>query len=273
MKQTAFQWTRGFWQNWRESENPYRKYKSQRDRELALKASTLQDGERVLEVGCGYGWISQALWEVARIEWFGVDLSPEMVSDICAANPSQCLRASVADACQLPYQNEEFDKVVCTGVLMHIREDASALSELVRVLRPSGVLTCSITNALSPFSFAVRIWNSRKVGFVQKFRIPASFRELLKQFGMRTTEILGDGIFVTVPLRIGKFHFPPIWAFSKVSRMDQWMTARFPWLAYEVWFRAVKEVPRDTHKTSFQITARSRKAAGQILDRAYKRLS
>jgi cyclopropane fatty-acyl-phospholipid synthase-like methyltransferase len=64
-----FEWTPGFWQSWRESSNPYRQYKSERDRKLVLKSLQLRDGERVLEVGCGYGWISRALWAAAKVEW------------------------------------------------------------------------------------------------------------------------------------------------------------------------------------------------------------
>ena len=53
MDQTNFEWTPDFWQGWRESDNPYRKYKSERDRRLVVDSLELCDGERVLEVGCG----------------------------------------------------------------------------------------------------------------------------------------------------------------------------------------------------------------------------
>jgi ubiquinone/menaquinone biosynthesis C-methylase UbiE len=241
MNQQNFEWTRDFWQGWRESTNPFRQYKSQRDRQLVLKALHLRDGERLLEVGCGYGWISRALWDAANIEWFGVDRSPEMVSQLRTESSKQSHHALLADACQLPYRDGEFDKVICTGVLMHIREDIFALRELIRVLRPGGLLVCSINNALSPYSLLVRIWNSRKTRFVQKFRIPASFRRILKEAGVQSEEMVGDGIVATVPIAIGPLHFPPVTTFSAVSKLDERVTDKFPWLAYEVWFTAVKD--------------------------------
>ena len=77
-----FAWTPDFWQGWRESQSPYRRHKSERDREIVLALLEPRDGERILEVGCGYGWISVALWQAARIHWFGVDGSPAMIQQL-----------------------------------------------------------------------------------------------------------------------------------------------------------------------------------------------
>ncbi|MGB6980225.1 MAG: hypothetical protein WBD66_13550, partial [Candidatus Acidiferrales bacterium] len=70
MDQSGFEWTPDFWRNWRESKNPYRQYKSDRDRRLALELLRLRAGDRILEVGCGYGWISQVIWDAAKVEWY-----------------------------------------------------------------------------------------------------------------------------------------------------------------------------------------------------------
>jgi SAM-dependent methyltransferase len=240
MAKNEFEWTPNFWQGWRESDNPYRQYKSWRDRLLVSRLLELRDGERVLEVGCGYGWISQALWKSARIEWIGVDRSPEMVSSLLRTAPVAEGRALVADAVRLPFEDCKFDKVLCTGVLMHILDGDLAVRELVRVLRPEGRLVCSINNALSPFSLPVQLWNLRKKGFVQKFRSPKSFRKFLSDCRIELTEIAGDGILATVPISISKFQFPPPSAFPTVLKVDKWATDRFPWLAYEIWFSGVK---------------------------------
>ena len=240
MNQKQFEWTPDFWQGWRESGSPYRRYKSMRDRQLVLKALAPCDGERVLEVGCGYGWISHALWQAARIDWFGVDRSAEMIRSLRATPASDSSRALIADACQLPFQDSHFDKVLCTGVLMHVAEEKTAVRELARVLRPGGVLVCSINNALSPCSLPVRLWNQRKKGFMQKFRYPASFRRLLRAESVQPDAMAGDGIIATVPLTFGPFRFPPESAFRTIQKLDEWAASHFSWLAYEVWFRGVK---------------------------------
>jgi SAM-dependent methyltransferase len=243
MDQMNFKWTPDFWQGWRESDNPYRKYKSERDRRLVVNSLQLRDGERVLEVGCGYGWISRALWSAAKIEWIGVDRSEEMISRLRTTHPECGGWALLADASRLPFGDGEFDKVLCTGVLMHIADNTTAVQELIRVLRPGGRLLCSINNALSPYSFPVRLWNQRKKGFVQKFQLPGSFRRILRDGGVQLDAMTGDGIVATVPLTIGRFHFPPVSISSTICRWDEWTSDRCAWLAYEVWFCGVKVMP------------------------------
>ena len=43
-----------------------------------------------------------------------------------------------ADICDLPFENNEFDVIFCNHVLEHIEDDAKAMSELYRVLKPGG---------------------------------------------------------------------------------------------------------------------------------------
>jgi SAM-dependent methyltransferase len=43
-----------------------------------------------------------------------------------------------ADICNLPFQNDAFDVVLCNHVLEHIEDDKKAMSELYRVLKPGG---------------------------------------------------------------------------------------------------------------------------------------
>ncbi|MGV6845305.1 MAG: class I SAM-dependent methyltransferase [Lutibacter sp.] len=43
-----------------------------------------------------------------------------------------------ADICNLPFQTESFDVVICNHVLEHILDDEKAMSELYRVLKPKG---------------------------------------------------------------------------------------------------------------------------------------
>ena len=242
MNPSEFEWTPDFWQGWRESDNPYRQYKSRRDRQLVLESLDLHDGDRVLEVGFGYGWISQSLWGAAKIEWFGVDRSAAMVSRLLGLSPHSHPRGLLADAVRLPFRDGEFDKVLCTGVLMHIADTESAVRELVRVLRPGGRLACSINNGLSIYSLPVRIWNRQKAGFIQKFHFPSAFRKFLRATGVEVNQTSGDGIVATVPFRIGPIRFPPPSAFPALHKLDEWAANRFPWLAYEVWFSGVKVV-------------------------------
>lgn len=240
MNPARFEWTPEFWQGWRESADPYRRYKSARDRQMAVQTLEPQDRDRILEIGCGYGWISEELWASARIDWVGVDRSDEMVQRLRASHPEHAEAAFSADACRLPFADAKFDKVLCTGVLMHISSYATAIRELVRVLRPGGVLLCSFNNALSPWSLPVRLWNRHKPGFLQKFVFPASFCGLLRNAGLRLESRAGDGIIATVPIALGPLHFPPERFHSSICRLDQWAAQRLPYFSYEIWVRGLK---------------------------------
>ena len=56
-----------------------------------------------------------------------------------------------ADILDLPFQNEEFDIVICNHVLEHIEDDAKAMSELYRVMKKGGwgILQVPMKNSLA----------------------------------------------------------------------------------------------------------------------------
>lgn len=238
----GYEWTPDFWQSWRAARNPCRHFKSQRDRHIALELLAPHAGDRILEVGCGYGWISEALWQAAPVEWLGVDRSEKMLHRLRSLHP-RAARSMVADAARLPFADCSFDKVLCTGVLMHIADDDAALSEMARVLRPGGRFLCSINNALSPFSCLTRVRNLFKVGFVQKFRRPSRFRRRLRELGLQPEAIVGDGILTSVSIANRHVSIPPRCLFPLLHAIDARLLPRWPGLAYEVWFAARKYSP------------------------------
>ena len=54
-----------------------------------------------------------------------------------------------ADILDLPFEDELFDFVLCNHVLEHIEDDAKAMSELFRVLKPGGIGIFQIPQDLS----------------------------------------------------------------------------------------------------------------------------
>jgi SAM-dependent methyltransferase len=104
---------------------------------LAVLAPALGAGRpRVLDAGCGTGMNVAVLSRLGPS--VGVDRAPEALRG-CRA---RAVPAAQADVLSLPFPAGTFDLVTSFDVLYHrwVEDDAAAVSELVRVLRPGGLL-------------------------------------------------------------------------------------------------------------------------------------
>ncbi len=88
-------------------------------------------GERLLEVGCGRGWLTQRVQQLCPLT-FGVDVNPQSIAHGVAP------RLSVMDAVDLHFEDEQFDKLFSFHAIEHIVEADVALAEMYRVLVPGG---------------------------------------------------------------------------------------------------------------------------------------
>jgi ubiquinone/menaquinone biosynthesis C-methylase UbiE/uncharacterized membrane protein len=92
-------------------------------------------GQSLLDVGGGTGYLASCVADrYARV--VVSDLSPGMLRVARSRN----LETVEASAMELPFKDEEFDVVLCTDALHHIKEIERALSEMCRVLKPGGTL-------------------------------------------------------------------------------------------------------------------------------------
>ena len=114
--------------------------------ERMLALTPLQDGERVLDVGCGFGGTLALL--AARhqgIALVGLNIDPRQLA-ICrtlAPPPGSRLDLVEADAGDLPFAAAVFDHVLCVEAMFHFRSRPRFLAEAARVLRSGGVLVLS----------------------------------------------------------------------------------------------------------------------------------
>jgi SAM-dependent methyltransferase len=106
----------------------------------ALTASDLRKRQRVLDVGCGAGatlrWLSDRGHDAV-----GIDSSSASLAHASRLVPAATLQRG--DAARLPFEDASFDGVLLLDVLEHV-DDAAALAEAHRVLRPGGWLLVSV---------------------------------------------------------------------------------------------------------------------------------
>lgn len=91
---------------------------------------------RILDVGCGNGNLFNLLSD-GKYELFGIDFSENMIFE-AKRNCSGKASFMVADAEQLPFDDDSFDIVVCNASFHHYIHPDAVLQEMHRVLKDGG---------------------------------------------------------------------------------------------------------------------------------------
>jgi ubiquinone/menaquinone biosynthesis C-methylase UbiE len=113
-------------------------------KERSFDLLNLQEGDRVLDVGCGAGQDCVAL--AARVgthgRAVGIDPSVTLVTEARRRTASRELPVEfhVGEAYSLPFETASFHACRADRVFLYLERPADALAEVVRVLRPGGVL-------------------------------------------------------------------------------------------------------------------------------------
>jgi SAM-dependent methyltransferase len=108
----------------------------------------VSQGDWLLDAGCGGGrHCFGALQRGARV--VGLDLDVESLKLARAGMRERPGRGGVlrGDVLRLPFRDGRFDRVICSEVMEHVHDYGGAIRELVRVLRPGGMLGITIPTA------------------------------------------------------------------------------------------------------------------------------
>ncbi len=118
----------------------------------------LRPGLRVLDFGCGPGTISVGLARaVAPGEMHGIDMEESQIDlarSLAGASGQTNAIFHVGDVTDLPFEDNYFDVAHCHNVLMHVPDTEAVLAEVMRVLKPGGIIGCSEMICGSSFTYA-----------------------------------------------------------------------------------------------------------------------
>ncbi|MEJ8756991.1 class I SAM-dependent methyltransferase [Pontibacter sp. H259] len=120
-----------------------------------LLKGRIQKGIKLLDAGCGEGRNISYLLQ-AGVKVFGADVSESAITKVklLAHELAPTLPARnfiVADLECLPFEETEFDVVICSAVLHFARDEnhfRSIVQELWRVLKPGGMLFCRLSTTI-----------------------------------------------------------------------------------------------------------------------------
>lgn len=113
-------------------------YKGRREIIGKITSSYMTSPVKILDAGCGAGGTMEYMSRYGSV--IGVDISQKMVEHCRNMGmPVYCTSVS-----ELPFPDKEFDLVFCLDVLEHIPDEKQALKELIRVVRPGGIMVFTV---------------------------------------------------------------------------------------------------------------------------------
>ncbi|MCX7778744.1 MAG: methyltransferase domain-containing protein [Patescibacteria group bacterium] len=139
---------------------------------MKLFLAYLNDGDKILDIGCGNGRLYDLLKEKS-IEYVGIDNSERLVEMAKKKFPMTRSEFLVMDALNLEFRDEEFDAVFMIAVLPHLpsqKLQIKVLSEAYRVLKIDGYLFLTCWNLWQPKLFFHN--------FIQRLKKPKLYQDL-----------------------------------------------------------------------------------------------
>jgi len=168
---------------------------------IAISQMELTENINLLDIGCGTGW---AVIYIARtVNWkgnfFGIDISDGMIEK--AINNSKGfdnINFQKVNAEQIPFQDNFFDKIICTNSFHHYPNPDKVMSEINRVLKLTGrIYILDVTSD----DFFIK-WVNKKVQNKEpahvSFHSSFEYKELFLKNGLR----LIKSKRITYPLKI-----------------------------------------------------------------------
>jgi ubiquinone/menaquinone biosynthesis C-methylase UbiE len=155
--------------------------------DAVLRALAAESCRRVLDIGCGTGRLVERLVEArAPDAVVGCDFSAGMLREAAARLEGSAAATLVrGDATRLPFRDGVFDAAVSTEAFHWFPDQAAALRELRRVLRPGGRLLLALVSP--PFEIVADAFEvgMRLVGQPLWWTTPSRLRAQVEAAGFR----------------------------------------------------------------------------------------
>lgn len=134
-------------------------YKELRDKATSLNETLEQPalwsligdslkGQRVLDLGCGFGAFARKARTLGADTVVGIDVSEKMLAEAKTRTSDSQIKFRLASLEELELQDRNFDLVVSSLMLHYVRDYAFALQKIARCLKPHGRLVFSVEHPI-----------------------------------------------------------------------------------------------------------------------------
>ncbi len=113
-----------------------------------VKAAGIQMGDRVIDVACGTGALAVTASDHIGPEGItvGIDINDGMLN--IARSKSSSIEWINAPAETLPFEDGSFNGALCQFGLMYFENQENAIREMMRVLKPDGIMAIAVWDKL-----------------------------------------------------------------------------------------------------------------------------
>lgn len=151
----------------------------------------------VLDAGCGNGMLAYQSYRLGN-RVLGVSIKDEVQRNQRLFHdhlgiPRERLDFRDVNLYDIESLNQQFDEIICTEVLEHIRGDRQVCTSFFRILKPGGVLHLCCPNADHPYHRAYPLDPEERGGHVRSGYTYQSYRELLEPIGFELSPPIGLG--------------------------------------------------------------------------------
>ena len=151
-----------------------------------LEKYGLEDGQYVIDVGCGSGRLTRCLTDFAQLKYLGIDIVPDLVK-LCRETFRDDWQFEVADDFKIPEEDNSADFVVAFSLFTHLlhEECYEYLKEFHRVTKPNGKIIFSFLDYRVPSHRSIFMSN------VRDFR---ARKQLLTYMGLHAIEFFSNSL-------------------------------------------------------------------------------
>ena len=96
----------------------------------------------IIDVGCGTGLVGLQLKKLGYKNFDGVDISQEMIDIAIDRGYASLFLGNLNET--LPIKSNQYEAAICVGVFTHGHVGPSRLEELIRIVKPGGILCFTV---------------------------------------------------------------------------------------------------------------------------------